>query len=112
MTFSNVNPEVVELNAEALGIATFAGFASIKFGRLHSLVGLRNNIGHGGTIAPPANSEFTDLLAFTEQLIETYSETFKSWLLVRFAPPPPPPSKIWKIGKIVKELIEAIFSIL
>ena len=112
MTFSNVNPDVVQLNAEALGMATFTDFVAIKFGRLHSLVGLRNNIGHGGTLAPPANSEFTDLWGFTEQLIEDYSETFKSWLLVRFAPPPPPPSKIWRIGKIVRELIGAIFSIL
>jgi hypothetical protein len=111
MTFSNVNPKVVEVNAEALGMTTFPGFVAIKFGRLNSLVGLRNNIGHGGTVAPPANTEFTDLWDFTEQLIEDYSETFKSWLLVRFAPPPPPPSKIWRIGKMIKELIGEIFSI-
>jgi hypothetical protein len=82
----------------------------LVFGRLHNLVLLRNNIGHGGTIAPPANGEFIDLWDFTEKLIEDYSETFKSWLLVRFAPPPP--SKIWRIGKMVKELIGAIFYIL
>jgi len=111
MTFSNVNPDVVELNAEALGMATFPDFVAIKFGRLHSLVGLRNNIGHGGTIAPPANSEFTDLWDFTEHLIEDYSETFKGWLSVKFAPPPPPPSKIWRIAKMVKELISEIFSV-
>jgi hypothetical protein len=112
MTFSNVNPDVVKVNAEALGMTTFPDFVAIRFGRLHNLVDLRNNIGHGGTIAPPANGEFTDLWDFTEKLIEDYSETFKSWLLVRFAPPPPPPSKIWRIGKMVKELIWAIFSIL
>src|ERR1700692_3734756 len=41
MTFSNVNPKVVEVNAEALGMATFPNFVAIKFGRLNSLVGLR-----------------------------------------------------------------------
>jgi RiboL-PSP-HEPN len=112
MTFSNVNPDVVIVNAEALGMTTFPGFVAIKFGRLHSLVQLRNNIGHGGTIAPPANSEFTDLWDFTERLIEDYSETFKSWLMVRFTPLPLPPSKIWRIAKAVKELIGEIFSIL
>jgi len=112
MTFSNVNPDVVKVNAEALGMTTFPAFVAIGFGRLHNLVLLRNNIGHGGTIAPPANGEFIDLWDFTEKLIEDYSETFKSWLLVRFAPPPPAPSKIRRIGKMVKELIGAIFSIL
>lgn len=97
MTFSNVNPDVVILNADALGISSFPQFQTIKFGRLHSLVGHRNNIGHGGTLAPPPTSEFADLWAFTEQLIETYCETFKTWMQVRFAPPPPPPSKIERL---------------
>jgi RiboL-PSP-HEPN len=112
MTFANVNPDVVTLNAEALGITSFPAFAAIKFGRLHSLVGLRNNIGHGGTIAPPPNNEFADLWDFTEKLIEDYSEAFKAWLQVRFAPPPPPPSKMWRIGKKIKELFGEILSIL
>jgi hypothetical protein len=110
MTFSNVNPDVVGLNAEALGMANFAAFTTIKFGRLHSLVGHRNNIGHGGSIKPPPNSEFTDLWNFTEELIETYSETFKAWIRVRFAPPPPPPSRMQRIGAIIKELIRTIVS--
>lgn len=112
MTFSNVNPDVVEVNAEALGMTTFPAYAAIKFGRLHNLVNLRNNIGHGGTIAAPANSEFTELWEFTEKLIEDYSEAFKAWLQVRFAPPPPPPSKMWRIGKKIKELLGEILSIL
>jgi hypothetical protein len=112
MTFSNVNPEVVAVNAKALGMASFPDFVAIKFGRLNSLFGLRNNIGHGGTIAPPPNNEFADLWKFTEELIETYSETFKSWLAVRFAPLPPPPSKIWRIGRGIRVLLGEIFSVL
>jgi hypothetical protein len=111
MTFSNVNADVVEVNAQALGITSFPAFAAIKFGRLHSLVGLRNNIGHGGTIAAPANNEFADVWTFTEQLIEDYSETFKSWLQARFAPPPPPPSKWLRIEKRFQELLREIFSV-
>jgi hypothetical protein len=112
MTFANVNPDVVKVNAEALGMTSFPAYAALKVGRLHNLVDLRNNIGHGGTIAAPANSEFTDLWTFTEELITDYSEAFKSWLLVRFAPPPPPPSKFWRIGRKIKELIGEILSIL
>jgi hypothetical protein len=110
MTFSNVNADVVTLNAEALGIFDFPAFGAIKFGRLHSLVGHRNNIGHGGTLAPPPNNEFTDLWTFTEELIAAYSETFKAWLLIRFPPPPPPPTKIKKIVDIAKELLRTLLN--
>jgi hypothetical protein len=89
MTFSNVNPEVVAQNAKALGIANHPAFEAIKFGRLNSLVDLRNNIGHGGTILAPPNGEFLDLWAFTEQLIEDYSNAFKTWIAIRFAPSSP-----------------------
>ena len=49
MRFSNVNEDVVEINASAIGIAEFPLFKNIKFGRLHDLVGRRNEIGHGAT---------------------------------------------------------------
>lgn len=81
MTFSNVNPEVVEINAQAIGIAGFPAFKALKFGRLHDLVGSRNDIGHGARIVPPSNEQFTDLWQFTEKLIHDYSEVFKSWML-------------------------------
>jgi hypothetical protein len=108
MTFSNVNVDVVTLNAEALGISNFPAFGEIKFGRLHSLVGHRNNIGHGGTLAAPDNSEFTELWDFTERLIEVYSETFKSWICARFPPPLPPPTKAQRLLQIGREFLRTL----
>jgi hypothetical protein len=97
MTFSNVNEEVVEINAEALGISTFPAFQAIKLGRLHDLVGQRNTIGHGGILSPPPSDQFDDLWVFTETLIEDYCEAFKGWLVMRFPPPPPPPSRLARV---------------
>jgi hypothetical protein len=108
MTFSNVNVDVVILNAEALGISSFPAFGEIKFGRLHSLVGHRNNIGHGGTLAAPDNSEFTELWNYTENLIEVYSETFKAWIRSRFPPPSPPPTKAMRLLEIGQEFFRAL----
>jgi len=110
MTFSNVNVDVVVMNADALGISSFPAFAEIKFGRLHSLVGHRNNIGHGGTLSAPDNNEFTELWTFTEQLIEAYSELFKVWIRARFVPPLPPPTKAQRLFEIGGEFFRALFS--
>lgn len=90
MTFSNVNAEVVNHNAKALGLDLFPAFQALKLGRLHSLVGYRNDIGHGGTIEPPPDEEFGATWDFTEKLIADYSEMFKAWILMRFTPPAPP----------------------
>lgn len=91
MTFSNVNADVVTHNAKALGIEEFPPFQALKLGRLHSLVGFRNDIGHGGTIQPPPDEEFETTWSFTEKLIADYSDVFKAWVLMRFPPPLPPP---------------------
>jgi len=80
MRFSNVNQEVVEINASALGIADFPPFKQIKFGRLHDLVGRRNEIGHGAIINPPPNENFVELWNFTESLIVSYCDTFAEWI--------------------------------
>jgi hypothetical protein len=69
MTFSNVNPDVVEINAMAIGIDEFPQFKNLKLGRLHDLVGQRNDIGHGAVIKPPSNDTFIDLWEFTENLV-------------------------------------------
>ena len=81
MTFSNVNPDVVELNAQAIGLAAYPAFKALKLGRLHDLVGSRNDIGHGARIEPPSNQQFIDLWQFTEELIRDYCEVFKSWMI-------------------------------
>ena len=107
MTFSNVNPDVVAQNAEALGITGHPAYQAIKFGRLHSLLELRNGIGHGSTLQAPPNGEFVDLWTFTEELIESYSEMFKMWIVQRFPPPAlPPPATLRKhVYSILTRLI-------
>lgn len=84
MTFSNVNPDVVDLNARAIGISDFPKFKALKLGRLNDLVGQRNGIGHGAIIEPPANGIFTSLLEFTENLVQDYCDAFISWMESQF----------------------------
>jgi hypothetical protein len=86
MTFSNVNPDVVALNARAIGISDFTKFEQLqlRLGRLHDLVGQRNDIGHGAIIDPPANDNFKDLLQFTEKLVEDYCTIFIEWIRSSF----------------------------
>lgn len=80
MTFSNVNPEVVELNAKAIGIDSYELFGNISLSRLHELVGRRNEIGHGSLIDPPKNAQFNELWGFTENLVGEYCDVFISWI--------------------------------
>ncbi|MGO9572476.1 MAG: MAE_28990/MAE_18760 family HEPN-like nuclease [Desulfomonilaceae bacterium] len=84
MTFSNVNPDVVEINAHAIGIADFTQFKELRLGRLHDLVGQRNDIGHGAIIEPPTNDGFISLLEFTEKLVEDYCNVFIGWIQSKF----------------------------
>jgi len=84
MRFSNVNEDVVEINASAIGIAEFPHFQKIKFGRLHDLVGRRNEIGHGAIINAPPNENFVDLWEFTERLIVAYCDVFITWMQSTF----------------------------
>ena len=76
MRFSNVNQDVVEINAGAIGIDDFPLFKEIKLGRLHDLVGRRNEIGHGAIINAPPNENFVELWVFTENLITGYCDAF------------------------------------
>jgi hypothetical protein len=80
MTFANVNPEVVEINAKAVGIWKFMESRDIKLGRLHDLVGRRNEIGHGAVIAAPANEDFLALWQFAEALVVEYCDVFLAWI--------------------------------
>lgn len=80
MTFSNVNPEVVEVNAKAIGFAETAAFGQCKFGRLNDLVGRRNDIGHGSTIEAPKHEAFVQLIAFAEELIGHYCDCAQEWV--------------------------------
>jgi hypothetical protein len=84
MKFSNVNPDVVELNARAIGITNFKKFGQLKLGQLNDLVGQRNDIGHGANIDPPTNNTFKGLLQFTEKLVEDYCTVFIEWIQSSF----------------------------
>lgn len=84
MTFSNVNGDVVEVDARAIGIAEHEVFKQIKLEQLHELVGRRNDIGHGGKVKAPDNPDFERLLNFTEGLITSYCDAFISWIGATF----------------------------
>jgi len=84
MTFSNVNPSVVEVNATAIGMRQYPDFAKLRLGRLNDLVGRRNDIGHGAVVRPPDNQVFCDLRDFTRALIGEYSDMMANWLRTRF----------------------------
>lgn len=86
MTFSNVNPKVVEINAQVIGINEFDNFRAIKFGRLHDLVGRRNGIGHGAIVDAPSNDVFVDLIKFTEELVNDYCNVFIEWIRTTYTP--------------------------
>lgn len=88
MSFSNVNPQVVAVNAMVLGISEDPTFQKIEFGRLQDLVLRRNDIGHGGIVTPPGNKEFAELWAYTEGLIKNYCDAFDNWIAVTLGDAP------------------------
>ena len=67
-------------NARAIGLAATTKFRSIKLGKLHDLVGRRNEIGHGAVIEPPSNENFIELWKFTEELIDDYCDSCITWM--------------------------------
>lgn len=76
MTFSNVNREVVKLNADAIDI----NIASINFGRLDELLGRRNEIAHGGLLSFPSDVDVDELLVYTDGLINSFDSAVAGWL--------------------------------
>ncbi len=83
MTFSNVNVAVLDLNAEAVGLATIPEFTAFRkrIGRLDDLVGRRNDISHGTLAYLPGNREFKELVALSrDELITTYCGLVELWI--------------------------------
>jgi hypothetical protein len=80
MTFSNINPDVVRMNLRPLGPTAGWVFEGVDLERLHELVSRRNDIGHGGIVAPPGNREFTELWTYVETLIGSYCTAFAGWI--------------------------------
>ncbi len=82
ITFSNVNDAVVRTNAEAIGLTKLHSFSKLDLSKLGELVGVRNGIGHGGTLAPPGKRNLDELIIYTENLIKQYSEVVIEWILL------------------------------
>lgn len=76
MTFSNVNREVVKLNADAIGL----DITGINFGRLDELLGRRNEIAHGGLLTFPSDLDVDELLVYTGALINSFDSAVAGWL--------------------------------
>lgn len=86
MTFSNVNCEVLDVNAEAIGLVNVKEFTDFRrnVGRLDDLVGRRNDIGHGTLTNPPQSREFRDLVALTnDHLIKEFCNVVQMWILFK-----------------------------
>lgn len=86
MTFSNVNCEVLDVNAEAFGLTDLSEYELFRreVGRLEDLLGRRNDISHGTLARPPQDREFRELVAFTrEKLISGFCELVQTWIVFR-----------------------------
>lgn len=76
MTFSNVNNDVVELNASVIGL----DISNVAIGRLHELVGRRNEIAHGGLLSYPTELQTVELMDYTALLINQFDDAVVDWL--------------------------------
>lgn len=85
LTFSNVNKDVVDLNASITGLDNIASYKLIDFSQLEALVGKRNSIGHGGIsdgdiLSYPGQLETRGYLNYTRTLIHEYLTAVQDWL--------------------------------
>lgn len=76
MTYSNVNKEVTQFNAEIIGL----NIEQVDLAKLDELLGRRNNIAHGGLIDYPRENTITELLAYTEKLLTEFHKSAEDWL--------------------------------
>lgn len=76
MTYSNVNKDVVAINAGAIGL----GLAGVTLGKLDELLGWRNNVAHGGLMTYPTEAETVDFFDYAERLISTFDAAIQRWL--------------------------------
>lgn len=85
LTFSNVNKDVVDLNAAITGLDKIPSYALIDFTQLEALVGKRNSIGHGGIsdgdiLSYPGILETKGYVNYTKKLISEYLTSVIEWL--------------------------------
>jgi hypothetical protein len=85
LTFSNVNKDVVDLNAAITGLDKIHLYSLINFSQLEALVGKRNSIGHGGIsdgdmLSFPGGLETKGYVSYTRSLIAEYRDAVLQWL--------------------------------
>jgi hypothetical protein len=76
MTYSNVKPDVVKLNAAVIGL----DITTVDLTGLDDLLRSRNNVAHGGLITNPTESEVTALLDYTESLLRQFHAAVLGWI--------------------------------
>jgi hypothetical protein len=85
MTFSNVNPSVVEFNADVIGLSAHSDYRRLDLARLDELVSRRNDIGHGAQVKAPGTKEFDELFVYTRTLATSYVAAAEAWASEVFA---------------------------
>ena len=83
MTYANVKEQVVQLNAEAIGLDKCSSFSKVNFASLDKLVALRNDIGHGNIIKAPGEKETDELISYTKQLMTSYADVIEEWIMIQ-----------------------------
>jgi len=76
MTYSNVKPEVVKLNAAVIGLDV----DSVDLTGLDDLLRSRNSVAHGGLVTNPTELETKDLLDYTERLLRQFHAAVLVWI--------------------------------
>lgn len=76
MTYSNVKPDVVKLNASVIGL----DINTIDLTGLDDLLRSRNNIAHGGLVTNPTELETEVLLDYTEKLLRQFHAAVLVWI--------------------------------
>lgn len=80
ITYSNVNENVLTLNADAIGLNSTVAYQTLDKSRLGQLVGIRNGIGHGASLQAPGVRELNELIDYTEMLVNQYAEVTIEWI--------------------------------
>lgn len=76
MTYSNVNGDVVNVNAQIIGL----DLSGVNFGTLNELVGRRNQISHGGLLDLVEEADADRLANYTRDLLNQFHMAIKTWL--------------------------------
>ncbi|MDH0494072.1 MAE_28990/MAE_18760 family HEPN-like nuclease [Comamonas aquatica] len=82
MTFSNVNKEVVLVNAKSTGMIKLPEFNDFinEIGPIEEFVGIRNDISHGALIEYISQRKFDYLLEFSKKIINGYCHICQLWI--------------------------------